>query len=151
MPTSTTTLSPDGEPGPLLALALCSLEGLPIGRGKEGIVQSGSAARRWSDRLPWNPAQARTQRQQLRAAVSHSLHKAPQAPPLSPCLELKPSREELPGTGGGAGTGEGRAASQRLWATPNNMSGRGMGSHLEEDGRHCFHRGAPWENPGCLL
>lgn len=72
MPTSTTTLSPDEEPGPLLALALCSLEGLPIGRGKEGVVQSGSAAHRWSNRLPWNPAQARTQRQQLRAAVSQS-------------------------------------------------------------------------------
>lgn len=54
MPTST-TLSPDGEPGPLVALALCSLEGLPIGRGKEGVVQSGSAARRWSDNFPGIP------------------------------------------------------------------------------------------------
>ena len=144
LPTSTTTLAPDAEPGPLLALAPCQSEALPGSRGKEGVVQSGSAAHRWSDRLLWNPAQARTQRQRLRAAVSQSSQSTP-GPSPQPLPWAQAQRR-----GGGAGTGEGRAASQRLQATPSNVSERGMWSRLEEDGWHCFHRGASWENPGCL-
>lgn len=65
----TVTQSPDRKQGLLLALALCSLGGFPIGGGNE-----------WFDRILWNPVQ----RQKLRAVISHKVFTKHSSIPPSP-------------------------------------------------------------------
>lgn len=80
---------------------------------------SGSTAHRWSKEILWNPTQTRTQRQKLRAAVSHGSSQSTAAQPPALGLSLKPSRGEVLWERREAGTGEGHAA----LATPDAAAG----------------------------
>lgn len=83
------------------------------------MVQSGSTAHRRSKEILCNPTRTRTQRQRLRAAVSHGSSHSTAAEPPALGLSLKPSRGGSSLGEKEAGAGEGRAA----LATPDTAAG----------------------------